>query len=317
MSFAFTFLDGNRSPGTLLAIAAAGIFAGTIGSVAAQDLEPRRWGHLPTGSHFAGGGYLNTTGEIGLDPVLLIEDVTVEMHTYAFKYIHVFEAFERSARIDLSQGYQDGTWEGLLDGSDVSTSRTGWSDTALRFAINLLGAPPLSGEEFAAYQAGLDHETIVGVGLTAVLPTGYYLDDRLLNLGENRYTFRPQIGMVHSRGPWSFEVTGSVWIFGDNDEFWNGNHLEVDPLVSLQGHLVHTFAPGLWLGLSAGHDFGGEATVNGIAKDDRRSLVSGAITLGVPVNRKVGLKFGYLGSRTLEDIGADLDTVFVAASVLW
>ena len=317
MSFAFTFLDGNRSPGTLLAIAAAGIFAGTIGSVAAQDLEPRRWGHLPTGSHFAGGGYLNTTGEIGLDPVLLIEDVTVEMHTYAFKYIHVFEAFERSARIDLSQGYQDGTWEGLLDGSDVSTSRTGWSDTALRFAINLLGAPPLSGEEFAAYQAGLDHETIVGVGLTAVLPTGYYLDDRLLNLGENRYTFRPQIGMVHSRGTWSFEVTGSVWIFGDNDEFWNGNHLEVDPLVSLQGHLVHTFAPGLWLGLSAGHDFGGEATVNGIAKDDRRSLVSGAITLGVPVNRKVGLKFGYLGSRTLEDIGADLDTVFVAASVLW
>ncbi len=317
MSFAFTFLDGNRSPGTLLAIAAAGILAGTIGSVAAQDLEPRRWGHLPTGSHFAGGGYLNTTGEIGLDPVLLIEDVTVEMHTYAFKYIHVFEAFERSARIDLSQGYQDGTWEGLLDGSDVSTSRTGWSDTALRFAINLLGAPPLSGEEFAAYQAGLDHETIVGVGLTAVLPTGYYLDDRLLNLGENRYTFRPQIGMVHSRGPWSFEVTGSVWIFGDNDEFWNGNHLEVDPLVSLQGHLVHTFAPGFWLGLSAGHDFGGEATVNGIAKDDRRSLVSGAITLGVPVNRKVGLKFGYLGSRTLEDIGADLDTVFVAASVLW
>lgn len=317
MSFAFTFLDGNRSPGTLLAIAAAGILAGTIGSVAAQDLEPRRWGHLPTGSHFAGGGYLNTTGEIGLDPVLLIEDVTVEMHTYAFKYIHVFEAFERSARIDLSQGYQDGTWEGLLDGSDVSTSRTGWSDTALRFAINLLGAPPLSGEEFAAYQAGLDHETIVGVGLTAVLPTGYYLDDRLLNLGENRYTFRPQIGMVHSRGTWSFEVTGSVWIFGDNDEFWNGNHLEVDPLVSLQGHLVHTFAPGFWLGLSAGHDFGGEATVNGIAKDDRRSLVSGAITLGVPVNRKVGLKFGYLGSRTLEDIGADLDTVFVAASVLW
>lgn len=112
-------------------------------------------------------------------------------------------------------------------------------------------------------------------------------------------------------------MTGSVWIFGDNDEFWNGNRLEVDPLGSLQGHLVHTFAPGLWLGLSAGHDFGGEATVNGIAKDDRRSLVSGAVTLGVPVNRQVGLKFGYLGSRTLEEVGADLDTVFVAASVLW
>lgn len=87
--------------------------------------------------------------------------------------------------------------------------------------------------------------------------------------------------------------------------------------MSLQAHLVRTFAPGLWLGLSLGQDFGAASTINGLAKDDRRNQTSGAVTLGVPLSRQVGLKIGYLGSRTHEAVGADLDTVFFAASVLW
>jgi hypothetical protein len=62
----------------------------------------------------------------------------------------------------------------------------------VRFAINLWGAPPLEGEEFAAYRAAVaDSETVVGFGLAVHLPTGYYLEDRLLNLGLNRFTFHP------------------------------------------------------------------------------------------------------------------------------
>lgn len=285
--------------------------------VLAQDIEPRRWGHLPIGSDFAGGGYAFTEGGIAFDPVLRIDNATVEMHSYTAKYIHVFEAFGKSARFDFTQSYLDGTWEGLLDGNAASVSRIGWSDTVMRFAVNLIGAPPLEGEEFKAYRAGIDHETIVGVGIAAVLPTGQYFNDKLINLGENRYTFRPQIGVVHAWDKWSVEFTGSSSLYGDNNEFWKGNLLEVDPLVSLQGHLVYTFTPGLWVGASVGQDFGGESTVNGKAKDDHKSVLSGCLTLGVPINRRVGLKFGYLGSRTQENVGADLDTVFFASSVLW
>ncbi len=66
----------------------------------AQDIEPRRWSHLPLGSNFAGVAYAYTEGDIFFNPVLRIEDGEFEMHTAAFKYIHAFELLEKSARID-------------------------------------------------------------------------------------------------------------------------------------------------------------------------------------------------------------------------
>ena len=59
----------------------------------AQELEPRRWSHLPTGTNFAGGGYVYTEADISFDPVLRIENVEMEMHTLAVKYIRTFELF--------------------------------------------------------------------------------------------------------------------------------------------------------------------------------------------------------------------------------
>jgi hypothetical protein len=292
--------------------------ASTLPDIAqAQELEPRRWGHLPTGSNFAGAGYIFTDGDIALDPVLQIDDATVRMHTYAAKYIHTFELFDKSARFDWTQGYQDAIWEGQLGGQAASTSRSGWSDTLFRFAMNLVGGPPLKGQEFADYRAGLDRETIVGAGLVLVLPTGDYYDDKLLNLGDNRFSIRPQLGVVHARDQWSFEFTGSTWFFTENDEFWNGNSLEVDPLVSLQAHLVYTISPGLWIGTGIGQDFGAQSTLNGIEKDDRKSNLSFGITMGIPINRSFGFKVGYIGTRTQEKVGADLDNLVFGASLLW
>lgn len=284
----------------------------------AQDLEPRRWGHLPVGANFAGGGYIETRGDIAFDPVLRIEDGEVELHTLLGKYIHSFELMGKSARFDLTQAYQDGSWTGLIDGVPAVANRSGLSDTVVRFALNLMGAPPLAGKEFAAYRAGVvDCETIVGAGLVVVLPTGDYLDDKLINLGENRFTFRPQLGVVHSRGPWSYEFTGSAWFYTDNDEFWNGHHISQDPLITAQGHLIHTFRPGLWLGASLGYGFGGRSTVDGVGKDDRKSQLVWGLTCGLPLSRSVGVKVGYIGSRTFQDTGADLDHFACAISVLW
>ncbi len=115
------------------------------------------------GVNFAGGGYAYTNADISFDPVLLIEDAEMDMHSFPLKYIRTFEFAGRSARVNLLQSYLDARWSGLLDGVPTSTSRSGLSDMDLRFAVNVLGAPPLSGEEFAEYRAATDHETIVGL----------------------------------------------------------------------------------------------------------------------------------------------------------
>ncbi len=288
-----------------------------VRTATAQDIEPRRWSHLPLGGHFGGAAYAYTEGDIFLNPVLRIEDGEFEMHTAALKYIHAFEVLGKSARVDLTQLYQSGSWSGLLNGVPAAIEREGWSDSALRFAVNLYGAPPLSGEEFIAYRRAAYCETIVGAGLLVTFPTGEYFDDKLINLGSNRYTFTPQFGVVHTRGKWTMELSSSVTFFTDNDEFFNGKQLEEDPLLIGQGHLIYTFMPGLWLGASAGYGYGSESTIDQVSANDRKGNLGFGFSAGIPINRHFGFKIAYIGIRTQEDIGSDNNTFTVGCSLQW
>ncbi|MEY4483608.1 MAG: hypothetical protein RL693_1060 [Verrucomicrobiota bacterium] len=282
-----------------------------------QDIEPRRWSHLPLGSNFAGGAYAYTTGDITLDPVLRIENAEFELQTVAGRYIRSFELLGKSARIDLIQGYQSGQWNGLLNGVPTSIERDGWTDTTVRFAVNLVGAPPLKGKEFAEYRAKADHETIVGAALIVQLPTGEYFDDKLINLGSNRFSFRPQFGFVHNLGKWSMELTTAAWVYTDNNDFFNGKKLEQDPLYTADAHLIYTFRPGLWLSASLGYGIGSESTVNGVPGDDCQQNLGWGLGLGIPISRALGVKVAYIGNRTQARTGLDTDTLTFAFSVMW
>ena len=283
----------------------------------AEELEPRRWAHLPINTNFTGAAYAYTKADINFDPLLKIEEGQVDLHTWAAKYLRTFSLFEKSARVDFVQGYQKGRWEGLLDGVPTTVRRSGWTDTLVRFAINLYGAPPLQGQEYAKYRAAAEIETIVGAGLSVQLPTGDYRDDKLINLGLNRFTFRPQIGVVHTRGKWSLETTAIVALFTDNDEFFNGHKLEQDPLYTLNSHLIYTFHPGVWVSASAGYDYGGRSTVDNERKDDRKQDIGWALSVGFPLSRHFGTKIAYVGTRTQESTGVDSDSFVVGLSAFW
>lgn len=283
----------------------------------AEELEPRRWSHLPINTNFIGSGYAYTETDIGFDPVLKIEDAELELHTWLAKYIRSFALFEKTARIGVVQAYQEGTWTGLLDGVPEKVKRSGWSDTFVRFAINLYGAPPLQGKAYAKYRAEAKVETIVGAGFSMQLPTGDYMDDKLINLGTNRFTFRPQFGAVHTRGKWSLETTGTVALYSDNDDFFDGKKYEKAPLYSFNGHLIYTFRPSVWVSASGGYDYGGRATIDGEEKDDRKQNLAWALSFGFPINRHLGAKVAYIGTRTQESVGVDSDTLAMGLSAFW
>jgi hypothetical protein len=282
-----------------------------------EELEPRRWAHLPIDTNFFGSGYAYTEADIGFDPVLKIEDVDMEMDTWVAKYIRSFSIFDKTARVSVLQAYQEGNWSGLLDGTPKKINRSGLADTVVRFAINLYGAPPLRGKKYAEYRAKTRVETIIGAGLSVQLPTGSYMDDKLINLGTNRFTFRPQIGVTHTRGKWSTEATGIVALHSDNTDFFNGKKLEQEPLYSVHSHLIYTFRPGVWTSASAGYNYGGKSTVDGAKKDDLKQNLLWALAFGFPVSRHLGLKIAYVGTRTQESTGFDSDSVVVGAVAFW
>ncbi len=300
-----------------LAAAAVCCLPITASPCAAQDIEPRRWSHLPIGSQNLTAGYASAEGEIFLNPVLRIEDAEFELNTTAVKYIRTFAFLGKSARVDVLGAWQSGEWSGLLDGMPASTEREGWSDATVRFAINLLGAPPLEIREFAAYRAKTKIETIAGAALAVQLPTGDYMEDKLINLGNNRFAFTPQFGMVHNHGRWSFECTASATVRTDNESFFNGRKLEEDPLYFLQGHAVYNFRPGLWLAGSAGWGWGSASAIDGVPAGDRKEFLGWGLSFGFPLSRSAGVKLGYIGTRNQARTGYDSDTFSAGIGFQW
>ena len=113
------------------------------------------------------------------------------------------------------------------------------------------------------------------------------------------------------------EFTGAVWFYTDNDELFNGNKREQDPLYTFQTHLVYAFRPGLWASAGIGYSFGGKSTVNGVQKNDRRENLTWALSLGYPIKRQLGVKIAYIGSRAQESVGSDSDSIAVGFSIFW
>jgi Putative MetA-pathway of phenol degradation len=289
----------------------------TVATSGAQELEPRRWGHLPANANIHGFGYAFIDGDLSFDPVLQIDDATFELHTVGLKYIRTLDLFGFSARLDVAGAYQEGTWKGLLEGVPSQVNREGWRDPIVRFAVNLYGAPPLEGKAYADYRSSLESETIVGAAVAVQVPLGEYLDDKLINLGTNRFTIRPQLGVLHNRGKWGFEFTGSIWIYTDNDDFFDGNKLENDPFYAIQGHVQYHFLPTLWLAAGAAFGIGQESTVNGENKNDRRENLVFGVNAGYAITRHFGVNVGYLGTRALADTGLDFDSFVVSATFFW
>jgi hypothetical protein len=309
-------LDGTEKAGLRVALVLAVLLLPRFGQ--AQDIDPRRWSHLPIGATFTGTGYAYTTGDISLDPVLRIQNGQFDVQTIGVKCIQSFELFQRSARVDVGQTYQFGHWSGLINGVPAATSRAGLADTSVRFAVNLYGAPPLKGKEFAEYRATkANHETIAGIGLALQLPTGQYYSDKLINLGDNRFTFRPQIGAEHSWGKWSAELTFQTWFFTDNDDFFNGNKLQQDPLYTTDTSLIYTFRPGVWVAGSFGYSGGGNTTIDGVSKNDNESSLGYGFSVGLPISHNVGVKLYYIGTHSEAHTGQDSDTFAAALSVMW
>lgn len=262
-------------------------------TLSAQDLEPRRWTPLPAGTTVVGVTYGHNSGDVGFDPVLEIEDTKVKRDFLVMSYTHFFTLAEKLMRFDALLPLHKAKWDGLLSGELASAERTGLADPHFRLSINLLGAPTSDSKEAI--------NTVVGAAIAVGAPLGEYFEDKLLNLSANRYTIRPQIGVVHTRGPWSYELTGSIFFFTDNDNFFNGNELEQKPFYAAQAHIIRVFKPGVWGSLSAGYGQGGASKVNGVSKDDEREGFISALSLGIPLTDNQGLKFSYIWAKTQTD----------------
>jgi len=151
--------------------------------------------------------------------------------------------------------------EGLYLGEFAEVGRFGLGDPRLKLAVNLFGAPSMTAKEFAAYQ----QRGIVGVSLTVAPPLGQYDSSKIINLGTNRWSFKPELGLsrTNASGKWVIEMMAGVWLFTDNTEFVGGRTREQDPIFTTQAHVTYKFNRRMWLAGDANFYTGGRTTIGG------------------------------------------------------
>ena len=221
------------------ALVVLGYFA-AASAAQAQDIEPRQYSNTPVGVNFLLAGYSYTQGGLAFDS-LPISNPKLDTNSGILGFARALDLWGLSGKIDASVPY---TWlSGSADylGEPVQRNVNGFGDPLFRLTVNLYGAPALQMKDFAAYHQDL----IIGAGLQISVPWGQYDDTRLVNIGTNRWAFKPSLGVSKATGRWIWEATAAATFFTDNTDFFDGNRRSQDPLYSLQGHLIRSFRAGI------------------------------------------------------------------------
>lgn len=286
-------------------------------SASAQDLEPRRWNHIPSDQFILGVGYSYTDADIYFNPVLKITDGTARLNSLSFAAMRTFDLAGKSARISMLLPYTSGRWSGLIDDEHQVVHRRGIADPRLRFSVNLYGAPALKGQEFAQYRNEHESNTVIGASLALTLPLGQYQEDELINLGNNRWSFRPQLGLVHTRGPWSFELTGSIFKFSDNNSFIDKAELKQKTLYAAQSHVIYHFKPQFWATVSAAYATGGRIYIDKVKTQYEVDNWLWAAGFGCALSNSQSLNLTWVSGRTQNLVGRDSDNLLLVWSKRW
>ena len=255
-------------------------------SVHAQALEPRSYANTPVGINFVLLGYGYTEGDDGFDASSPVEDAKVHVHAGLLAYARSLDVWGLSGKVLAVLPFAEASGSAKVAGQGRDRQVLGLADPLLRVSVNAYGAPALSMADFPTYQ----QDVIVGVSLQVTAPLGQYDSSKLLNVGTNRWSFKPELGVSKAWGPVILELIPAITFFTKNDDFLDGKTLEQDPIYSVQGHLIYEFFPALWASLNATYYTGGRTTIDGEKSDEQPENVRLGVTAALSVSRHQSIK---------------------------
>ena len=292
-------------PATGIALAASlTVVLFGMSTVIAQDLEPRAYSPAPVGTNFLVLTYFHSSGDVLLDPSLPIQNASVQFNTAAIGYYHSFGLFDRQTTATLAVPYVWGSGTGLVNGIQTRIYRSGLGDPGLRISYNLYGSPALTPQEFKKRTS----RTVIGMSLIITAPLGQYDPRLLLNLGTNRWSFRPQVGFSRELRAWTFDLYLGGSFFTTNANFFGGHARDQSPIGATQVHVSYTFRPGMWAAADGIYYTGGRTTIDGVQGNDLQTSVRVGLTFALPITRAQGLKFQYTRGAVTR-VGGDFTTL--------
>jgi hypothetical protein len=286
--------------------------AGITTTAHAQDIEPRAYSNAPVGVNFLIVGYVFTRGGLSFDASVPITDAKLDTSNAVVAYARVLDLWGKTGKFDAIMPYARLFGTAQYQGAPAERAVTGFGRPAFRLSVNLFGSPALSLKEFAGWKQDL----IVGASLQVSPPWSQYDPSKIVNIGANRWSFKPEIGISKAVGPWTLEAQLAATFFTDNDDFYGGNTRSQDPIYSLQGHVIHGFRSGKWISIDGSYFAGGRSTINDALGNDLQQNWRVGATYAMPLDRLNSIKF-YASSGLSARTGNNFDAIGAAWQYRW
>jgi hypothetical protein len=292
----------------LVGLAAMGLWR----PASAQSLEPRSYANVPVAMNFVLGGYGYSTGDLILDASVPLEDASVDTHLLVAGYARGLDVFGHSGLFSVVGSYASTSGDALYRGSRVSGENAGLADPAARVGVNLFGAPAMKRSAFGGWKQNL----IVGVSLLIQPPLGDY-ESRILSIGTNRWTFRPEVGVSKVVGAWQLELAVSTSWFTDNDDPPQGDRKSQDPIHAARVHVIRNLRHGRWVSFDATHYEGGDVMIDGVRSSGLQRNGRYGVTFSSPVGNAGDSVKVYASTGAYARVGSDFTLVGVAWQRGW
>jgi hypothetical protein len=308
------------SPRPLAAAASILVLTCSLPALQAQDLTPRAYLITPLHSNAVTVSNVFNDGSLDFEGAVPITGATARLNMPLVAVAHSLSFFGRSANVVATLPYGVGTFKGTVAEAEISAYRSGLFDSVFRFSVNLKGAPAMTLGEFRQWQQRL----LLGFSIKVVAPTGQYDPTKLINLGSNRWSFKPELGLSRRWGHWILDAYAGVWLYTRNPEFFSRNQYfpgtqdqTQKPIGAVETHLSYDVRPRLWVSFDANFWYGGRTSLNGVENPAtlQKSSRVGA-TASFPLTRHQSLKVAYADGAYIR-FGGDYRIIAVAWQYSW
>ena len=256
----------------------------------AQFTDPRTYENTPVGTNQLELSYAYVHANTSIDTSLVITGAQFNVNQGIIDYTRYFGCLHRLMWVEA--GVPLAGLNGSISGTNIQGSVTGAGDTSYQLAMLLKGGPALSVTQFETYKP----TTTLGISLTITAPTGLYRPNKILNLGSDRWSFKPEIALSHPFGPeqkWVLEAYANAYFYTDNTSYHGKEILRQEPLPGLEGHISYSFNDSLWASLDTRYSFRGPTYVDTVNQNNAQQNFILGSEVNVSLNPRNSLVFEF------------------------
>lgn len=256
----------------------------------AQFTDPHQYDNTPVGLNQVEVGYAFVHGNASLDPSVAIADASLDLNQGIVAYSRYFGLFDRPAWVEAAVPVA--RLGGSIIGTPISAATTAFGDSSYALAMLLSGGSALDVNQFDNYSP----TTALGVSLSVTAPTGRYDADKVLNLGSDRWSFKPEIALSVPFGreqKWQLDSYGNVYVFTDNTSYRGHEILRQAPLAGLEEHISYSVTERVWISFDTRYSFRGSTSVDGVDQNNRQQNVLVGGEMNVALDSRHSLQLGF------------------------